>query len=118
MTSREVFVTMLYRAACLADSNAKKAGEAALAKVQNNPSLRFGDVEAGSYYEEAVYWAKEAGVVSGVGDTMIGNTWVSNAFGVGRQIDRAQTVTMLYPQAIKCGGETFTDFPPHFYHVM
>ncbi len=96
VASREVFLTMLYRTACIIDPNAKKAGEKALAAAHAPGSTAgYSDVPEGAFAEEAIYWAKEAGVAGGVGAAFVNGVWVDNAFGFGREIDRAQTVTML-----------------------
>ncbi len=50
----------------------------------------FTDVEAGSWYADAVNWAYEKGVVNGVDET---------TFGVGENISREQLTTMLYRYA-------------------
>ena len=47
----------------------------------------FTDVKAGKYYYDAVLWAVENGITSGVSDT---------TFGVGKTCTRGQIVTFLY----------------------
>lgn len=95
-TTRESFLTMLYRTACIVDPKAKKAGEAALAEAhKSGSSAKFADVPEGSYAEEAIYWAQAAGICKGVGTTEVNGTLVENSFGYGVLIDRAQTVTLL-----------------------
>ena len=95
-TTRESFLTMLYRTACIIDPKAKKAGEAALAEAhKSGSSAKFADVPEGSYAEEAIYWAQAAGICKGVGGKEIDGEWVANSFGYGVLIDRAQTVTLL-----------------------
>lgn len=46
----------------------------------------FDDVDLGAWYAPAVRWAKNAGVISGIGN---------NLFGVGRATSRSQFVTLL-----------------------
>ena len=70
---REQFVTMLWRAA---GSPAPESNE--------NP---FNDVKETDYFYQAVLWAVEQGVTSGMG---------YGSFGVGASCTRAQIVTFLY----------------------
>ncbi len=49
--------------------------------------MPFSDVHPGKYYYEAVLWAHENGITSGVTET---------AFGVGKSCTRAQIVTFLH----------------------
>ncbi|MGN0967653.1 MAG: S-layer homology domain-containing protein [Oscillospiraceae bacterium] len=51
---------------------------------------RFSDVEAGSYYEEAVVWAVQTGVTTGITDT---------TFGPAADCTRKQVVTFLWRAA-------------------
>lgn len=65
----------------------------------------FSDVPAGSWYEEAVLWAAENGITSGVGE---------GTFGPSLEVTRGQVVTMLW--RIECspepaGSAAFTDVP-------
>ncbi len=55
-----------------------------------NKSTYFGDVPEGSYYEAAVNWGYENGIVSG---------YVNGYFGTGDPITREQLVTFLYGYA-------------------
>lgn len=50
----------------------------------------FADVDANSWFAEAVTWARSAGVVNGVGD---------DHFAHGRAVTREEAVTMLYRYA-------------------
>lgn len=50
----------------------------------------FTDVESGSYYEKAVQWAVENGIINGTG---------SNGFGTDAAVTRAQVVTFLWRAA-------------------
>jgi hypothetical protein len=75
--SRAQMVTMLYR-------YAKAAG---IAKESAGNELRFTDVNANSYYYDAVAWAVSNGITNGISDT---------AFEPNTICSRAQMVTMLY----------------------
>ena len=55
-----------------------------------NYAMRFDDVDAGSWYGEAVRWAASEGIVTGYG---------SNSFGPDDPITREQMATMLYRYA-------------------
>ena len=55
-----------------------------------NYTMRFDDVDAGSWYGEAVRWAASEGIVTGYG---------SNSFGPDDPITREQMATMLYRYA-------------------
>ena len=58
----------------------------------------FPDVKAGSYYEAAVNWGAENGIVTG---------YQNGEFGVGDKITREQIVTFLYRYAENwCGVDT------------
>ena len=70
--SRAQIVSFLWRA----EGSPDAAGE--------NP---FTDVRAGAYYEQAVLWAAQNGIVFGLTDTTFGPEAISN---------RAQIVTFLY----------------------
>lgn len=72
---RAMFVTTLYRI----DGSPQVSG-----------SAPFSDVAAGSYYADAVAWARENGVVSGVGN---------NRFAPREPLSRQQLATMLYQYA-------------------
>jgi hypothetical protein len=73
-----------------------------------NGSGRFSDVAAGTWYHDAVQWAAEQGMVSGVG---------SGRFDPSRAISRQEMVVMMYNYAGFKGYEipenrplpTFTD---------
>ena len=69
--NRAMFITVLYRAA-----QEPEAG-----------THLFLDVEPGAYYEKAVAWASEAGIVTGVSETQ---------FAPGESITREQIAAMLY----------------------
>lgn len=69
--TREMFATMLYRAA-----------DQPVAASSN----KFSDVVNGKWYSNAVVWANEQGIVSGYGD---------GTFGVGNFITREQIAKML-----------------------
>lgn len=73
--TRAMFVTVLYRA-------------------ENEPSVEeapaFSDVETDSYYADAVIWAYENGVVSGISET---------EFAPDRNITREQIAALLYRYA-------------------
>lgn len=92
-TTRAMLVTLLYRLA--GSPGAAETG-------------KFNDVAADAYYDEAVAWAAETGLVSGYG---------AGVFGPNDSITREQLVTLLYRYAKLCGytrGETgelgrFTD---------
>ena len=75
-TTRAQFVTVLYRMAKSPD----------VSKITNS----FTDVERGSWYENAVKWAKSMGVVNGTSST---------TFSPNDRITREQMVTMLYRYA-------------------
>ena len=72
--TREDMVTFLWRA----------AGSPTVSSSVRNP---FWDVQAGSYYYNAVLWAVSKGITNGVS---------SNQFGVGQYVTRGQAVTFLY----------------------
>lgn len=72
--TREDMVTFLWRA----------AGSPTVSGSVRNP---FWDVQAGSYYYNAVLWAVSKGITNGVS---------ANQFGVGQHVTRAQAVTFLY----------------------
>ena len=74
--TREMLVTVLHR---LHDGGRPVATKAP-----------FTDVEAGTWYTDAVNWAYANGVVNGVSET---------EFGVGQNISREQLTTMLYRYA-------------------
>ena len=72
--TREDMVTFLWRA----------AGSPTVSGSVRNP---FWDVQAGSYYYNAVLWAVSKGITNGVS---------ANQFGVGQYVTRGQAVTFLY----------------------
>ena len=74
-TTRAQLVTILYRL----------AGQPAV-----SGDLPFTDVEAGTWYTDAVAWAAENGIVNGTTDT---------TFAPGEDITREQLVTVLYRYA-------------------
>ena len=88
-TTRAMVVTVLYRMANSPDVS--------------SISGSFSDVERGSWYEDAVKWAKSWGVVEGTSPT---------TFSPYAQITREQMVTMLYRYAgarVSGGSLNFTD---------
>ena len=74
-TTRGMLVTILYRL----------EGEPAV-----SGDLPFTDVEAGTWYTNAVGWAAQNGIVNGVGD---------DTFAPGNDLTREQLVTILYRYA-------------------
>ena len=98
--TRAQIVTFLWRAA----GSPKASG--------SNP---FTDVDAGSYYYDAVQWAVEQGVTAGTTDT---------TFSPNNACTRAQAVTFLYrSKQAESSGETeagqnpFTDVNPDSYYA-
>ena len=74
-------------------------------------SQNFTDVTPGAYYEDAVRWALELGVASGVAE---------GVFGPDEPVSRAQVVTFLHrlagsPSPSGSGG--FADVPPGAYYA-
>lgn len=59
-------------------------------KPQGETVAEFTDVAAGQWYTNAVLWAADQGIVSGIGDGM---------FGVDKNITREQLALMLYQYA-------------------
>ena len=76
--SRSMFATVLYR----------MAGE-----PQVKYQAKFSDVPAGKWYSNAIIWAYENKIVSGMGD---------GTFGIDRNITREQIAKMLYEYARVC----------------
>ena len=76
--TRGMMVTVLYR----------MEGEPDLS--DENLGYPFADVDAASWYGDAVYWARLHGIVNGVSET---------AFAPGSNITREQLATMLYRYA-------------------
>ena len=74
-TTRAQLVTILYR----------MEGQPAV-----SGDLPFADVEAGTWYTNAVVWAAQNGIVNGVGD---------DTFAPGNDLTREQLVTILYRYA-------------------
>jgi hypothetical protein len=56
-------------------------------KPESNAEVTFTDVAAGQFYTEAVAWAVENNITSGMGD---------NTFGVSVTCNRAHIVTFLF----------------------
>ena len=78
-------------------------------KAENN-ELPFSDIEKGSYYYDAVAWAYENGIVSGID---------SSRFGPEETVTRSQFVTFLYRAEGKPGHNSsnpFTDVPQGGYY--
>lgn len=95
--TRAQVVTFLYRAAGSPDVSMGQT--------------KFTDVQANSYYEKAVAWALENGIVKGVSDT---------EFAPEDTVTRAQFVTMLwrYENCPAVSGENiFTDVPNGEYYT-
>ena len=82
--TRAMLVTVLYR----------NAGEPA-----TNRSIPFADVDMGAYYANAVSWAKQNGIVSGV---------TENEFAPDSNITREQIATILFRYAQYKGMEAIT----------
>ena len=78
-TNRAMLATILYRLAGQPDVSG---------------DLPFTDVEAGTWYTNAVLWAAQNGIVNGVTDT---------TFAPGNDLTREQLVTMLYRYAEAAG---------------
>lgn len=79
--NRAMLVTVLYRL----------AGAPEVSGI-----CRFQDVTAGTYYEKAVIWAAEHGIVYGVSD---------DRFAPETPVTREQMVTFLYRYAKNCGAD-------------
>lgn len=77
--TRAMLVTVLYRMA---------------APEEMVATNRFSDVPEGAWYTDAVMWASENNLVSGVGD---------NQFAPEEEITREQMALMIYRYAKKCG---------------
>lgn len=73
-----------------------------------HPAHGFIDVAAGSYYDDAVRWAKAAGVSAGTSAT---------TFSPDNAVSRAQLVTLLWRRAGKPdhAASDFVDVPPGHY---
>ena len=82
--TRAMLVTVLYR----------NAGEPA-----TNKSIPFADVDMGSWYANAVVWAKQNGIVNGV---------TENNFAPDANITREQIATIMFRYAQYKGMETVT----------
>ena len=76
--SRSMFATVLYR----------MAGE-----PQVTYKAQFSDVSAGKWYSDAIIWAYQNKIVSGLGD---------GSFGINQNITREQIAKMLYEYANVC----------------
>ncbi len=63
------------------------------------PHHRFSDISAGSYYDDAVAWAKAEGITKGTSTT---------TFSPADSVTRAQLATLLWRRAGANGGQ-----PPH-----
>jgi len=66
----------------------------------------FSDVPAGRYFTDAIAWAFENEITTGIGN---------NLFGTGQPVTRAQAVTFLHRQAGEAstsGSMPFSDVPP------
>ena len=82
--TRAMLVTVLYR----------NAGEPAV-----NKSIPFADVDMGSWYADAVVWAKQNGIVNGVNET---------DFAPDSNITREQIAAIMFRYAQYKGMETVT----------
>ena len=82
--TRAMLVTVLYR----------NAGEPA-----TNRSIPFADVDMGSYYANAVSWAKQNGIVNGV---------TENEFAPNAQITREQIAAIMFRYAQYKGMDAIT----------
>ncbi|MFR8873626.1 MAG: S-layer homology domain-containing protein [Oscillospiraceae bacterium] len=94
--TRAQMVTFLWRAAGSPEPT-----------TANNP---FTDVQAGSYYYDAVLWAVEQGITSGTSAT---------TFAPDATVTRAQTVTFLYRAAGSpaVSGGSFADISADAYYA-
>lgn len=86
-TDRSMMVTVLYRL----------AGSPSL--TDENLGYPFADVDAGSWYGNAVYWARLNGITAGVG---------GNRFAPTAELTREQAVTMIYSYAESQGMDVTT----------
>lgn len=86
VTSRAMFVTFLWRA---------------FGSPTGNAASGFTDVPAGAFYEEAVNWAKAKGITTGITSTL---------FGPGRDVTRAEAVTMQYREPVPLQILSINDF--------
>lgn len=84
--NRAMLATVLWRMA-----GSPTAGDAA-----------FNDVDAGSYYYDAVLWAAENGIVNGVGE---------GKFAPNADVTREQLATLIYRYAAQTGREFGEDRP-------
>ena len=84
-TTRSMLVTVLYRMAGSPDLSGENLG------------YPFADVDAESWYGDAVYWARLNGVANGTS---------SSAFSPDGTLTREQAVTMLYNYAKAQGADT------------
>ncbi len=82
--TRAMLVTILYR----------NAGEPA-----TNRSIPFGDIDMGAYYANAVSWAKQNGIISGV---------TENEFAPNANITREQIATIMFRYAQYKGMDAIT----------
>ncbi len=82
--TRAMLVTVLYR----------NAGEPAV-----NRSIPFADVDMGSYYANAVLWAKQNGIVNGINET---------EFAPDANITREQIAAIMMRYAIYKGNDALT----------
>ena len=83
--TRAMAVTIIYRL----------AGEPELPDA--NWGYPYADVDAGSWYARAVYWARMNGIVNGTGD---------NTFSPDAAVTREQLASMLYRYASLAGADT------------
>lgn len=82
--TRAMLVTVLYR----------NEGEPA-----TNRSIPFADVDMGAYYANAVSWAKQVGIVSGITET---------EFAPNADITREQFATIMFRYAVMKGMDAIT----------
>lgn len=96
--TRGQIVTFLWRAAEKPHPKTKDSG--------------FADVDSGAYYAEAVAWAKENGITSGISDTQ---------FAPDSEVTRAQAVTFLFRAAQGTAAKQpsrFSDVPDDAYYAI
>jgi len=88
--TRGMMAAVMYRAAGAPKVDSKDYGD------------RFDDVKSGSYYESAIYWCRNTGVMSGYSD---------KKFGPDDNISREQLVTVLwrYIGSPAAKADDFTD---------
>ncbi len=86
ITSRAMFITTLWRA---------------FGSPTGSPASGFTDVPVGSYFEEAVNWAKAKGITTGISATL---------FGPYRAVTRAEAMTLQYREPVPLQILSINDF--------